>query len=232
MRALADTLKRRAGRPGPGGSAVESPRPAPQERSTPRPSGTTSIRAAGTPSRPHHVISRAVRVDDDPMRTPGRERHEDAHPEGEDRLVGVGKDLVNEVVDRHHPGEAPVQRRRTGERVHQIDPGAPGQAGEVLLLAAYALGATGRPHGDDDRLDQLPERIVGGLEVHERREARAGWSGGEQRLGAAPRAATSIPPVSPGTRKTRLRPTCIRRVPAPRSPAGSCPAWRAPWPPR
>ena len=43
--------------------------------------------------------------------------------------------------------------------------GAPGQAGQMLLLAAHALGAVGRPHGHDDSLDQLPERIVRGLAV-------------------------------------------------------------------
>jgi hypothetical protein len=65
--------------------------------------------------------------------------------------------------------------------VHQVDPGVPGQARKVLLLAAHPLGAAGRPHGDDDRLEQLAERIAGGLAIHERGEARVRRSGGEQR---------------------------------------------------
>ena len=127
------------------GAQLELPRPAPRASVTPRPSGTTSIRAAGTPSsrtRSSRVLCASTTIRCERLR---RERHEHAHARGCRSTGGLGKDLVDEVVDRHDPGEAPVQRRRTGERVHEIDAGAPGQAGKVLLLAAHALGAAASP---------------------------------------------------------------------------------------
>ena len=145
-------------------------------------------------------------------RAAGGGRHEHAHALVAQAGVRLGEARVDQVVDRRDDArEAPAQRRRAGEAVHEVDARARGQPRQQRLLAEHPLHAAARVHGHRHRRQQLAPRPAAGggrLAVDERREARRLAGACATSAGISSRAATSIPPVSPGTRKIRFRPTC------------------------
>ena len=127
----------------------------------------------GDPHQPFQVGPGGRSVDDDAVAAARCQRDQHAHAACADPRPGLADDVVDEVMDRHHPAKVAPHRPGVGEAVQEVDPCPPGQAREQPLLTAHPLDPVASPHRYRDRRNQLaPWRScrLAGLPVHECRE--------------------------------------------------------------
>ena len=177
--------------------------PAPRRPGARRPSGTTSILSAGTLQLAHQVVGGRGRVGDHAVRAARGQRHQHAPSPPDAARSAPRVQAVVQVVDRRRRGgSGPRSGRRDGQRVDEVDAGAarPGRAACCCSPRTHSTRLRGVDR-HDDRL--APEVLAGRLAVDERGEAQRRRRRRAAR-GISSRATISMPPVSPGTRKTRF----------------------------